>query len=153
MSNDVYQVGRLMSLMYNHIADDPQKQQLYDIIAKACHVDPMKRYRSARFLFETPQKSFSADPKSQNRFRTLMLGLYPPLEDFDEEVPTIVSRTVRSTMENKDVTHSQGERILSETTIGLLPGYGFGKANPTTDGHKVRSENTSNISPKLLSYM
>ena len=35
MSNDVYQVGRLMSLMYNHIADDPQKQQLYDIIAKS----------------------------------------------------------------------------------------------------------------------
>ena len=39
-------------------------------------------------------------------------------------------------MENKDVTHSQGERILSETTIELLTSHGFGKANPTTDGHK-----------------
>ena len=117
MSNDVYQVGRLMSLMYNQIADDPQKQQLYEIIAKACHADPMKRYRSARFLLETLQKYFDVDPKAQSKLRNLMIGLYPPLEDFDEEVPTIVSRTVRSALENKDLTNSIGDRILSETTL------------------------------------
>lgn len=120
MSNDVYQVGRLMSHMYNDIADCREKQSLYDIIAQACHSDPMKRYRSARFLLETIQKLFPPEPKAQSKLRRLMLGLYPPLEDFDEEVPTIVSRTVRSSQVQDDITLTAGERILSETTIELI---------------------------------
>ena len=120
MSNDVYQIGRLMSHMYNDIADCLEKQSLYDIIAQACHSDPMKRYRSARFLLETIQKLFPPEPKAQSKLRRLMLGLYPPLEDFDEDVPTIVSRTVRSSEVQDDITLTAGDRILSETTIELI---------------------------------
>ena len=150
MSNDVYQVGRLMSLMYNLIADDPQKQPLNEIISKACHVDPMKRYRSARFLLETLQKSFPVDPKAQSKLRTLMLGLYPPLEDFDEEVPTIVSRTVRSALDNKDLTHSIGDRILSETTIELISATVSEKQEVNKTVVKAPADKISHISPKLF---